>query len=381
MIALKVIIVSRSWPSHEKSGVSLAAHQHAQILLDEGCDVSIVGSSITVLKETLNATNKFHVESSGSGTIYSKSRVNKPLLHEIFESIKPDLVIVEGWQTSLTDAAIDIASGRKLPLMVISHGISLHPFSNSLFDIARSFFWAPYRLRLKKRISNINALTSLDLDSKSPRFYDRDLANQLNVPVFNLVNSPINWRSNINDKSQRKKQIIVVGYFSYIKNQLAAIGMLAELPEDLKLVFVGPKKGSYYEKCVQLVVSKGLCSRVLFYDDNECNLAEEISDSLVMLCTSITEVLPISILEAMASRTPYVAPEIGAIPSLRSGVIVNDIDSQKDAIERLINDENYWNEISNKGAAEYEARFTLKNVSNQLMNAVKTLCMQKSTND
>ncbi len=250
-----------------------------------------------------------------------------------------------------------------------------------MLDIFRSLLWFPYRLKLKSRISTISALTSLDLDSKSKRFYDRYIANQANLPVFNLVNSPVNWTFNLKSRSERENQIIVVGYFSYIKNQLAAIEVFAELPEDLKLIFVGPKKGRYYKKCIDRVIQKGLCSRVFFYDDTECNLAEEIAKSLVMLCTSVTEVLPISILEAMACRTPYVAPFIGAIPSLRSGVVVNDINSQKEAIEHLINDEVFWNDISNKGATEFAARFTLKNVTNQLINTVQSVCLKKSTND
>lgn len=378
---MKIIIISKSWPSDERSGVSLAAHQHAQILLDKGHNLSIVGSSELISDEPLNLTNKFYVESRGSGSLYSKAKVNKFCLRDIFNKIQPDLVIVEGWQTALTDSAIDVANDLKLPLLVVSHGVSLHPFSYRFTDIARSILWFYYRFRLIKRISKLKIITTLDLTAISKRFYDREIATKKSVTVVSLVNSPVNFCSSVFSRSERKNQIIVVGYFSYIKNQLAAIEVFSQLSKDLKMVFVGPKKGRYYKKCLDLVIKKGLELRVSFYDDEECNIAEEISRSLVMLCTSITEVLPISILEAMASRTPYVAPEIGAIPSLRSGIIANDINSQKEAIERLVKDEIFWNDISCRGASEYAARFTLENVSNQLMNAVLEASSKKSTND
>lgn len=363
-------MISRSWPSYERSGVSLAAAQHVDILLNAGHDVSIIGSSKLVMHETLNVSNRYFVLSTGTGSVYSKAHIDKRQLVEIFNKTKPDLIVIEAWQTALTDAAVDVATGLSLPLLMISHGISLHKFSNSILDIIRSLFWWSYRLKLKKRIANLKVMTALDLESKSKRLYDRDIAINQKVSVLQLVNTPINWMKGCHQMINRKKQIVCVGYFSAIKNQLAAIEIFSELPNYLELVFIGSKSGSYYKKCIEKVKQKGLGSRVIFYEDSDCNIAEEISQSLVMLCTSRTEVLPISLLEAMASNTPFVAPEVGAIPSLKAGILANGQRAQENALMQLINDEHLWKAISDRGRLEYLSRFTLDCVAEDLKRAV-----------
>ncbi len=367
---MKIILVSRSWPSNDRSGVPLAAAEHAKILISDGHEVSIIGSYESVLFENLSGCDKYFVSSKGTGALHSYVSVDKKRLQDIYNQILPDLIIVEAWQTSLTEAAIDIALKRSLPVLVISHGISVHKFSNSWIDFFHAISWFPYKLRLKNRLRKINAITALDMESKSSRFYDRDLALRVNVPVIELVNTPINFASKIKLKSQRKLQIILIGYFSRVKNQMAAIDLFKELPGNLSLVFVGARTGKYYESCLKKVAKLGLESRVFFYEDHECNINEEISNSILMLSTSLTEVLSISLLEAMASGTPFVATSCGANSSLQAGVVTSNRECQKRSLLKIITDEDYWNTLSKQGILQYQARFKPNNVVKGLRNAV-----------
>ena len=164
---MKIIVVSRSWPSNDKSGVPLAAFEHAKILINDGHELSIIGSYESVLHEKLPNCNKYFVSSRGSGALYSPVSADKKHLQDIFNQIMPDLIIVEAWQTALSDVTIDIAVKNELPILVISHGISIHKFSNSLVDICYAFSWLPYKLNLKRRLKKINALAVLDMESKS----------------------------------------------------------------------------------------------------------------------------------------------------------------------------------------------------------------------
>ncbi len=369
---MRIVVVSRSWPSDERSGVSLAASEHVKMLLSEGHEVSIVGSFPSVVNENPQVSNKYCVSSHGSGALYSPAFVDRKHLSSIFIAEKPDLIVVEAWQTALTDAAIDIGFNMSLPVLMISHGVSLHKLSNSIFDILKAIAWIPYRFRLGSKISKLSAITTLDFESSSLRFYDRQVALKLGVPIVSLLNSPVNWMPNLNAVVERKSQVIVVGYYSPIKNQLRAIDLIRGLPNFLTFKFIGPKKGRYFKSCLKRVDNLGLGNRVSFNEDYEINIAEEISKSLMVLSTSKTEVLPLILLEAMASGTPFVATSVGAVSSLRAGIIADDISSQRVAISSLANDKYLWSRTSLIGRKEYESRYSYESISLNLEHAVKT---------
>jgi glycosyltransferase involved in cell wall biosynthesis len=368
---MKITVVSRSWPSNERSGVSLAAAEHVRMMTEWGDDVSIVGANPNVINEDLPVVARLYIPASGSGSLYAPAVIDRNLLKDIIIRSNPALVVVETWQTALTDAAVDVANALGLPVLMISHGVALHAYMKRPSDILRALAWTQYRLnQLPNRIARLSVITTLDETSDSPRFYDRDLANHLGIPVLPLVNMPVNWLETFPNRMQRTPQILVVGYFSHVKNQLGALQVMAGLPTGLRFLFVGQRSGRYYERCVASATELGLGSRVSFLEDNECDLAQEIANSLVVLSTSITEALPICLLEAMASGTPFVAPPVGAVPSIGAGIVAADLHSQRQAIISLINDNVLWNRLSVKGLDQYKRRFTRECVLKNLRHAV-----------
>lgn len=371
---MRVTFVSRSWPSNERSGVTLAAAEHVSMLIDAGHDVSIVGSCSTVLDEQLPVFARYYVPAQGSGALYSPPRINLGLLESVLLLSKPDLIVVEAWQTALTDAAVDIAYRLGFPLLMVSHGVAVHSFTKRPIDLLRAFGWIYYRIHfLPQRISRLSALTTLDELATSKRFYDRDIAIRLGIPVVSLVNSAVNWRAESPERAQRKLQVLVVGYYSPIKNQLGALETMKGLPEYIQFRFVGRRSGSYFDTCVKRASQLGLSSRVIYCEDDECDLAEEVAYSLAILSTSVTEALPIILLEAMASGTPFVATPVGAVSSLKAGILAGDTQSQRNAILALLNDNMLWNRLSYEGRCQFQLRFTRKQVQKNLLHAVSVV--------
>lgn len=371
---MDITVISRSWPSHEKSGVSLVAAEHVRLLLESGHNVSIIGSHKSVLNESF-CINKRYVSASGSGAIYSPAKVNYSTLRKKIIELNPELIIVEAWQTALTDTAIDIAHSLKIPILMISHGVSIHPFSCTPLDLIRSLAWSHYKYYfLPNRIRKISVITTLDAAAKSNRFYDREIANRLGIPVIPLVNSPINYKKTEISFSARKPQILVIGYFSYVKNQLAAINILKSLPSHLYIRFIGKRSGKYYEKCHKLAHKIGLHNRVIFSQDNECDVSEEISSSLVVFSTSITEALPVTLIEAMASSTPFVATSVGAVPSLSGGILANNATDQKSALIKITSNENLWSCFATSGREYFLKNYTTEHVKNSLLTAIDIAC-------
>lgn len=368
---MRILVVSRSWPSYERSGVSLVAAQHVSILSTAGHKISIAGSNEAILKEDISNTDKYFVPSKGTGSLYSPVIVDRMLLAQVVSHVNPDLVICEAWQTALTDATIDVAHMIGVPILMISHGVSLHPYSNRYIDRARALAWRYYRkYSLPVRISKLSAITALDESAASSRFYDRDLAREIGIPIIPLRNAPVNWRfSNVNFVA-RKRQVLVVGYFSAVKNQLGALEVFSKVPRDIQLCFIGRRTGSYYRKCFKRVAMLGLEARVTFLQDDECNVADEISNSLVVLSTSVTEALPVTLIEAMASGTPFVATPVGAISTMGAGEIASNFIDQRKLLISLLYDQDHWSRTSERGRQAYLTRYTENNIRANLLEAV-----------
>lgn len=362
-------MISRSWPSEENSGVSLAAKEHVKILIELGYSISIIGSNPSVFSLDL-PIRKYYVKSKGNGSLYSPVRLRSQDLNDILNIERPDLIILESWQTAITDSSIDIAFSLKIPILMISHGISIFPFLNSFIDIARSLSWALYFFNFKKKLAKLSAITTFSDFSDSARFLDRKLAGMIGVPIIPMINHPINFNPKLIDFNFRKKQILVVGYFSRIKNQLAAISAIQFLPEPFKLIFIGKKEGSYYQKCIQKIKCHKISHRVNFYDDTEINLSQTIQESLIVYMPSITEVMPITLIEAMASGTPFITSNIGAIKDLNAGILENNICNHAVIMNKLIEDRELWCKISKAGLVAYKSKYTRRHTSQLLDIAV-----------
>ena len=356
---MQILVVSAQWPSDGKTGLSLIAAKHVDFLVTKGHQVSVLGASKSLLVDDLIKAKRHYIFSRGSGALYSPSKISLGNLRLKLLEINPSLIIVHGWQTGLSEAVVQIGHELGIKILMISHGVSLHPFTWLPRDLLRSMGWFFYKnFKLRSMIRRLSGLVTLSLTSESNRFYDRNLARKLSVPIYELHNFPIHLHQNYIPLCARKRQLLVIGYFSYIKNQLAAIKMLLALPGDIKLVLLGRKSGAYYERCLKMVDRLGLADRVTFISDDECSVANLIAESIVVLSTSITEVMPINLIEASASGTPFVARYVGAIPSFEGGRCFHDDAAMIKELSILCSSSSYWEAISKKGLEQYRKEFT-----------------------
>jgi glycosyltransferase involved in cell wall biosynthesis len=100
-----------------------------------------------------------------------------------------------------------------------------------------------------------------------------------------------------------------------------------------------------------------------------------LSSSLVLLSCSKTEAQPISIIEAMAYGTPFVAPRVGSIDYMRGGLSFTTFNDAVVALKKILSDSQLWHTLSAAGISAYLENHDYFSVRDRLENAVKlSLC-------
>jgi glycosyltransferase involved in cell wall biosynthesis len=184
------------------------------------------------------------------------------------------------------------------------------------------------------------------------------------------VNIPINWSDKYKSLNEREKKILVVGYFSEVKNQKFALKLMEKIRGDISLCFIGAKKGAYYDSCKLISKEPLLDGRITFLEDHECDLANEIASCMLLLSPSTTEVLPLTLLEAMASGTPFVASSVGAVPGLRGGLNLRHDEDWLGTIESFFYDSRKWKFYSEEGRKYINNNYTIDKLSKQLEDGI-----------
>ena len=321
-----------------------------------GHKVSIVGTSESFVAQNYPGIIARKISAHGTGALYSRIRFKESDVLAVIEEVKPDIIFLEGWQTGVSEAFIDVLGSSRIPLVLISHGISLHPYTFELKYFFRWIAWIPYTLKLQRRLRNLKLLSAISLNANSWRFYDRDCAAKVGVPVMLLRNSPYFSKKEFDvfSRESRQLKVIHVGYFSDVKNQKLLINVFSYLSKNLNLTLIGDRKGTYYQECRSLVSKLGLTDRVRFAEDREVDIQHEISTAVLVCLPSKTEIKPLVLLEAMAAGTPFICFNVGANNELRGGVTVPyGVHHFVKQTKLLIEDDKYWNQLSIEGYADY----------------------------
>lgn len=161
-----------------------------------------------------------------------------------------------------------------------------------------------------------------------------------------------------------------------IKTFIRAMRSVCEVIPDAEGWIVGPEEEDpvYVTECKELVQSLELEDRVRFLGFQNVN---DILPQLgLMVLTSISEALPLVILEAHAAGLPCLATDVGACKELlegmseedralgRSGSVVPIADPEATAREaiRLLLDEDLWHRAQKAGLERVQRYYTLENM-------------------
>ena len=149
-------------------------------------------------------------------------------------------------------------------------------------------------------------------------------------------------QNNVVPKGYSKEIVIgIVGTVCDYKNQLSAIKSIERL-EKVKLLIVGDDTSYYAQICKEYVKDKKLENKVIFI--GFCTNMEMIWKQIdVLLCVSMRESFPASIVEAMAANIPIISTPVAGIPEVltnENAYLINgyDVDKIEESIRKYVND-------------------------------------------
>ena len=130
----------------------------------------------------------------------------------------------------------------------------------------------------------------------------------------------------------REKYAISVANYMPRKNQefILKAFYMSHIDKNFKLILIGSKENAYYHKIMklkeELEEKYGQKNVEILFNVEREKTINLIKKASVYLLGSKWEAFPISIIEAMAARIPYISTDVGIVKYLPGGVIVKNED-------------------------------------------------------
>lgn len=206
----------------------------------------------------------------------------------------------------------------------------------------------------------------------------------------NLRNAPMATRSRIRRiyngsvpihrtsvQQQPPKQgftLVYIGRLAQVKNHPTLLHAVAEALKsvpDLFLWMVGD--GSERGALEKLTVSLGISEHVTFWGQ-QMNVSPYFSAADAFIMSSVSEGLPMSLLQAMSAGLPSIVTDVGGMAEVvrfsQSGIItpVSSPSAMAEAIVQLAQDANDRTHFSNCAVSSFQQTFTLDAMANAYMD-------------
>ncbi len=210
--------------------------------------------------------------------------------------------------------------------------------------------------------------------------------------IYNGIDPILFYPPTAEEKILKKKQLGLnadnfvlgnVGRMDYWKNQRILIEILPDLKKvfpNIKLVFVGG--GDEEDNLKKLALEKKVENDVLFLG-KRCDVNEILKAFDLFVFPSLTEGLPLVVIEAMATGLPIIASPVGGIPELiiddKNGFLVSPTSKSeiKSAIIKLIENQDLRIKMGQIGRKIFESNFSLPQMVRNYLKIYENLLERK----
>lgn len=345
---MRILIASDlHWPNI--NGVATFGRNLAQGLAAEGHDVLVIAPSQTGKKyEEIDRNHRVMRTSSVVFPFYQNFRISISPYREvkrIIEDFEPDVIHIQT-PMGIGRAAVGYAKKMDVPLVATNHAMPenlvdnlrlLAPFSRPINYILKEFGARFYNNADFVTLPTEAAINMLKGDSfKAPYMA---ISNGIDLTRFNPGTAPAEFYERFNIPSG-KKIVLYVGRLDaekHVSILIRAAKRIVESHDDIHFVIVG--KGTDMENLQLLVERLDLGDHITFtgrVEDEDLPVFHQIGDVFAM--PSPVELQCLAMLESMATGSPVVAVNVGALYELcqdgRNGYLY-DLDEDDQLADKL----------------------------------------------
>lgn len=372
-----ILITSFTFPPFF-NGVANVAFEQARGLSERGHDVTVF-TSVQDLSPDPDF-KKFKVvrfDVRGNANIRSRYCGEVDRYIDAVANFECDIICCNCWQIWSTDLAVRVFHRVKARKVLVSHGVSATVRHHGVKGLLNWLLWQPYLLyTMPKILKFFDHIIFLCDKSDKVRFYDRMLVENLQSPSFSVIpngvdmsrfeSSKFNFRAENN--LQNKVIILCVGDYTNLKNVKDA--MRAYVKANIKnsvFVSIGNCYNRYTFELNELWsnIKNNDIEYICLWSLSQDYISSIYQEADIFLCTSTTEYFPLVILEAMASKTPFVSFNVGCVDELPGGIVVRDVDEMASALSRVVASPELKQSLIDSGYASSVNRYSWLKVIDQ----------------
>jgi glycosyltransferase involved in cell wall biosynthesis len=306
----------------------------------------------------------------------------RSMILTLFGVIKNDLPEADLYHTVSTGYAGIIASlGRYIygsPMILTEHGIYTREREEEIIkaDWVKGYFkdtWINYFYSLSRCaydyadivISLFEKNREIQIEIGCSEEKTRVIPNGIDFKSFNELESVRKESSTINIAS-----ILRVVPIKDIKTLIQAFQIASEEVRNMRLFIMGPtdEDEEYTRECDNLVQSLGI-NNIVFTE--QINVKEFIANMDILMLSSISEGMPLSVLEGMAAKKPHILTDVGSCRQLMYGkddefkeagiiVPVMDVQAMASAIIKLAKSKKLREELGENAYSRVKNIYTLE---------------------
>ena len=384
----------RYWPT--KGGVQVVTQYLAEELVKMGNDVTVVTMPIDGRKEKKHNGVKLIEIDWKVGHPYPYFKGEKPFKEFIIKhQYDYDVLINVCSEMAYTKWSLEIYKEIKIPKILYLHGVWDFKFHKYNFRNPRKLFSKVrgnainmyyYRFKYYKAFHDYDKIISLHYFDKSNLFF-RDYLKYNCTIIENAANDDFFDKDKFDHKIKLpKKYFINVSNYEDRKNQKYALKLFLEnkdISDDIEFIFIGGTKNNYYDELVKIY--KDYCKRnhckkkvKFLYDVPREDISTYVKNASLCLFTSKEEAFPISILECMAAKVPFISSDCGVMKYLPGGVVCYSESDFNYWISKLILNNELRLQFGELGYKKTYTENRVKVCTAQLMDLLNEICNKKN---
>lgn len=342
------------WPNVD--GVQNVTCYQAEKLAEYGHDVTVITSILEGLpnEEVHNSVKIIRVPAYKSA-LWVKG--NKKETQRIFleEVSKADVYVMVCFFDYLSQWILPLYNKIKCRNYVMMHGTWEYSYTqidrSSLKKFIRKTIqnirWKEFFVRYNSLIKKFDGAFHLHQNDESYKYFKLK-GQKNNYELINAVDDKLFFIDS--QKKNDKTVYLQIANYSFRKNQEMGLRAFYEADIDnAELWFVGSEENDYC-KYLENINRKNTKDNVKFYYGiSREELYKLISEADIFLLSSINEHLPVTLLEGMAAKKPYISTDVGVVKYIPGGLVCENMQEFVEGIKILYNDINKRKELSELG--------------------------------